>query len=189
VIASSFIVGCSRETKHISSANAVKTKYAVDGTESGTPDGLTHLQVISTIVKPPFVQGYVLGKVGQGRPVAADAGGVAEQFTEFPMQVLRFFGPAPAPYQAGATIALRVPGGSASEGTPVVHDGDTVIALVRDQGAQGGGNTATRVVVTIPGQDLLSVDPATQTVTGQAGWSDLKLSLSDFAAAVAKNTP
>jgi hypothetical protein len=179
--------GCSHKS---TSATAPTQRQVVHIHRSvNSPDpSLTNDQVLSSLVGPPYVLGFVKGVItGQGVSVEVrrtpQAKGVA--YTDFPLKVVAFIGPAVSPYAIGSTIALRVPGGTSGDtitiddAAPTVTNGQLVYILDRNQGDIGGGNTADRIVASLAGQDVFYDNAGI--VTGQGRFSRDKWSQSEAA--------
>jgi len=179
--------GCSHGTG-TAAGPAPKQVVHIRRATSVVDPSLTNDQVLSKLVGPPFVLGFVKGViVGQGVSAAVQRTPQTRPvtYTDFPLKVIAFVGPEASPYAIGSTITLRVPGGTSGDtvyvddAAPTVTNGQVVYVLDRNQGDIGGGNTPDRLVASLAGQDVFYDNAGT--VSGQGRFDRSRWSESEAA--------
>lgn len=169
--------------KEAAAATSTTIVGTMGGSKTALPEGSTPESVLSGLVQPPFVRGFVKLRIEQAG-VAVEIG--REVWTDYGARVISAFGPVDIDYRAGSGVTLRTPGGTLPDGRTVIADdgfhplrvGDTVYALDREQGVLGGGNAPHRIVASIAGQDLFYVRDGK--VTGEGLFASFKEDTAKF---------
>lgn len=145
---------------------------------------LTVDQKLDRALSLPGIRGLGQGRVGAPvSHVLQTSSGPAVTVTDYPMIVVDWLGPTPAPYSVGATITLRIPGGTVGnlrmtvDGAPIVQSGEEVFVFVRNQGTIAGGSGPTTLVAS-DGTDVFQM--VSGRVKGQGRYKGLVESLSSF---------
>lgn len=131
-------------------------------------------QALDQSLSLPGVRGVLRGVAGAPSSRQITVAGRATVVTDYPFVVHGYVGHSGTPYPVGATIILRVPGGTNGRMRTVVADaprvtsGMDLFVFVRDQGTLAGGNT-TQVLVASSPYDVLEVRGGV--VRGQKQWS------------------
>lgn len=146
---------------------------------------LTTDQKLDRALSLPGMRGIVRGATASPTVHAVPEKGFpsGEIVTDYPFRVRGFIGSLPSPFAIGATISLRVPGGSIAgvtsteEGSPLVAPGEELYVFVRDQGSIAGGNTSA-ILVASSTYDVFEVRNGI--VHGEGDWARFSETRSAF---------
>lgn len=131
---------------------------------------LTVAQQLDRALSIAGIQGVVEGIAGPQHTSTVDA----VLYTDSSFRILAYYSRGSSLYRPGATIDLRVPGGSDAtttfrfEGAPIVTPGAHLFVFVVDQGTVGGGNTGSTLIASHTA-DVLELKDGS--VRGQGSWA------------------